>query len=52
LVGNDEPMMREIAHDVTGELIPDAGQWVAEEDPVAFCRLFTSFDARDRKEIP
>jgi hypothetical protein len=52
---NYEPMMREIADDVTGEPVPDAAHWVAEESAAACSRLFATFDARvraNREETP
>jgi len=48
LAGNYAPMMRELAEDVTRALVPDAGHWVAEENPEAFTRLLVDFDAHAR----
>ena len=45
LAANYAPMCEEIAIDVTGHLVPDAGHWVAEENPDYFCRMFIDFDA-------
>jgi pimeloyl-ACP methyl ester carboxylesterase len=50
LARNYVPMMREIANNVTGQLVPDAGHWVAEESPAYFSRLFADFDGRVREE--
>jgi hypothetical protein len=55
LARNYEPIMREIADDVTGEPVPDAGHCIAEESAAAFSRLFATFDARvraNREETP
>ena len=41
-------MCEEIALDVTGHLVPDAGHWVAEENPDYFCRMFLQFDSSAR----
>jgi pimeloyl-ACP methyl ester carboxylesterase len=52
LAANYAPMCEEVAIDVTGHLVPDAGHWVAEENPDYFCRMFIEFDtsARTRPE--
>lgn len=44
LAVNYPPMCEEIAEDVRGELIPECGHWVAEEQPERFTRLFLDFD--------
>jgi pimeloyl-ACP methyl ester carboxylesterase len=36
LAANYAPMCEEVALDVTGHLVPDAGHWVAEEHPELF----------------
>ncbi|WP_405632958.1 hypothetical protein OG933_43360 [Streptomyces sp. NBC_00016] len=41
-------MCEEIAENVTGHLVPDAGHWVAEENPACFTRMFLDFDASTR----
>jgi hypothetical protein len=41
-------MCEEIAIDVTSHLVPDAGHWVAEENPDYFCRMFIDFDTSAR----
>jgi pimeloyl-ACP methyl ester carboxylesterase len=48
LAANYAPMCEEVAIDVTGHLVPDAGHWVAEENPDYFCRMFLEFDASVR----
>jgi pimeloyl-ACP methyl ester carboxylesterase len=48
LAANYAPMCEEIAINVTGHLVPDAGHWVAEENPDYFCRMFLEFDASAR----
>jgi nucleoside-diphosphate-sugar epimerase len=48
LAANYAPMCEEIAIDVTGHLVPDAGHWVAEENPGYFCRMFIDFDTSAR----
>lgn len=48
LAANYEPMCREIADDVTGGLVPDAGHWVPEENPEEFARMFVDFDQSAR----
>ncbi len=45
-------MCEEIATDVTGHLVPDAGHWVAEENPDYFCRMFIEFDTSPRTKQP
>ena len=52
LAANYAPMCEEIAIDVTGHLVPDAGHWVAEENPDYFCRMFIDFDASARTRQP
>jgi pimeloyl-ACP methyl ester carboxylesterase len=42
------PMCEKVALDVTGHLVPDAGHWVAEENPDYFCRMFIEFDSSAR----
>jgi hypothetical protein len=41
-------MCEEVALDVTEHLVPDAGHWVAEENPDYFCRMFIQFDSSAR----
>lgn len=48
LAKNYPPMCEEIAESVTGQLIPDCGHWVAEEQPELFATMFCDFDARAR----
>jgi pimeloyl-ACP methyl ester carboxylesterase len=48
LAANYAPMCEEVAIDVTGHLVPDAGHWVAEENPDYFCRMFLEFDTSVR----
>jgi hypothetical protein len=38
LARNYAPIRQEVALDVTGHLVPDAGHWIAEEDPDYFSR--------------
>ncbi|HVD79345.1 MAG TPA: hypothetical protein VNB87_02340 [Propionibacteriaceae bacterium] len=45
-------MCEEIAIDVTGHLVPDAGHWAAEENPDYFCRMFIEFDTSARTREP
>ena len=52
LAANYAPMCEEIAIDVTGHLVPDAGHWVAEENPDYFCRMFIEFDTSARTRQP
>jgi pimeloyl-ACP methyl ester carboxylesterase len=52
LAANYAPMCEEIAIDVTEQLVPDAGHWVAEENPDYFCRMFIDFDASARSRQP
>jgi pimeloyl-ACP methyl ester carboxylesterase len=52
LAANYAPMCEEIAIDVTGHLVPDAGHWVAEENPDYFCRMFIEFDTSARTRRP
>ena len=52
LAANYAPMCEEIAIDVTGQLVPDAGHWVAEENPDYFCRMFIKFDTSARTRQP
>jgi pimeloyl-ACP methyl ester carboxylesterase len=49
LATNYPPMCEEIADNVTGHLVPDAGHWVAEENPEYFARMFLDFDAGVRQ---
>jgi pimeloyl-ACP methyl ester carboxylesterase len=48
LAANYGPMCEEVANDVTSHLVPDAGHWVAEENPDYFCRMFIDFDTSAR----
>lgn len=48
LAKNYAVMCEDIAHHVTGELIPHSGHWVAEENPSAFVDTFLRFDDRAR----
>lgn len=41
-------MCEEVAESVTGQLVPDCGHWVAEEQPAYFTRMFCAFDAAAR----
>jgi pimeloyl-ACP methyl ester carboxylesterase len=41
-----EPMMQEVADDVTGVRIPDSAHWIAEENPEAFLAALLPFLAR------
>ena len=41
-------MCEEVATNVTGHLVPDAGHWVAEENPDGFTRMFLDFDRAAR----
>jgi hypothetical protein len=41
-------MCEEVADNVTGHLVPDAGHWVAEENPGYLCRMFIEFDSSAR----
>lgn len=43
-----QAMCEEVAHSVTGQLVPDCGHWVAEEQPAYFTRMFCEFDAAAR----
>jgi pimeloyl-ACP methyl ester carboxylesterase len=52
LAANYAPMCEEVAIDVTGHLVPDAGHWVAEENPDYFCRMFIEFDTSARTRQP
>lgn len=52
LAANYAPMCEEIAIDVGGHLVPDAGHWVAEENPDYFCRMFIDFDTSARIRQP
>jgi pimeloyl-ACP methyl ester carboxylesterase len=52
LAANYAPMCEEVAIDVTGHLVPDAGHWVAEENPDYFCRMFIDFDTSARARQP
>lgn len=48
LATNYLPMCEEIAENVTGHLVPDAGHWVPEEQPEALTRLWLEFDSTAR----
>jgi pimeloyl-ACP methyl ester carboxylesterase len=48
LAKNYPPMCEEIAENVTGHLVPNAGHWVTEEQPDSFVRMFLDFDAHAR----
>jgi pimeloyl-ACP methyl ester carboxylesterase len=52
LAANYGPMCEEVAIDVTNHLVPDAGHWVAEENPDYFCRMFIDFDTSARTQPP
>jgi pimeloyl-ACP methyl ester carboxylesterase len=52
LAANYVPMCEEVAVDVTGHLVPDAGHWVAEENPDYFCCMFIDFDTSARTRQP
>lgn len=41
-------MVKEIAHDAIGQLIPESGQRVAEDAPERFVALVTKSDTRSR----
>ncbi|WP_084541368.1 alpha/beta fold hydrolase [Nocardioides alkalitolerans] len=49
LAANYGPMCRDVAENVTTELIPDAGHWVPEEQPEALIDLFLRFDTDARR---
>ena len=49
LAANYGPMCEEVAVDVTAQLVPGAGHWVAEEQPKALTRLFVEFDTAARR---
>jgi pimeloyl-ACP methyl ester carboxylesterase len=42
-----EQIGHEIADDVTVHAIPDAGHWIAEENPAALVQAVLRFDSRD-----
>lgn len=44
-------MCEDIAENVRGELIPECGHWVAEEQPEHFTRLFLDFDTDARSSV-
>ena len=48
LAANYPGMCEEVATNVTGHLVPDAGHWVAEENPDGFTRMFLDFDRAAR----
>jgi pimeloyl-ACP methyl ester carboxylesterase len=48
LAVNYEAMCRDIADNVTGHLIPNAGHWTAEEQPASFVTMFLDFDTAAR----
>ncbi|MDV3128440.1 alpha/beta hydrolase [Mycobacterium sp. 21AC1] len=50
LAKNYRPMCEEIADSVTGQLVPDCGHWVAEEQPEYFTSMFCEFDAAARAQ--
>jgi pimeloyl-ACP methyl ester carboxylesterase len=52
LAANYVPMCEEVAFDVTGHLVPDAGHWVAEENPDYFCCMFIDCDTSARTRQP
>ena len=52
LAANYGPMCEEVANDVTSHLVPDAGHWVAEENPDYFSRMFIGFDTSARTGQP
>jgi hypothetical protein len=43
--------VEEVADNVTGHLVPDAGHWTAEENPDYFTRMFLDFDATARQQL-
>jgi pimeloyl-ACP methyl ester carboxylesterase len=49
LAVNYRAMCEEIADNVIGQLVPDAGHWIAEENPEYFGRMFLDFDAAARQ---
>jgi pimeloyl-ACP methyl ester carboxylesterase len=49
LAANYPAMCEEVAVNVTGQLVPDAGHWIAEENPGYFARMFLDFDADVRQ---
>lgn len=51
LAANCKPMCEEFAHNVTGELVPDSGHWVPEENPDYFVRMFLDFDGKARTGV-
>ncbi|MFI1031374.1 alpha/beta fold hydrolase [Streptomyces sp. NPDC020951] len=48
LAANYQAMCEEVAKNVTGHLVPDAGHWVPEENPAYFTRMFLDFDTSAR----
>lgn len=48
LAKNFRAMCEEVAHSVTGQLVPECGHWVAEEQPAYFTRMLCEFDAAAR----
>ena len=48
LAANYKAMCKEIADNVTGHLVPEAGHWIAEENPHYFTQMFLDFDAAAR----
>jgi pimeloyl-ACP methyl ester carboxylesterase len=54
LAANYAPMCEEVAANVTGHLVPDAGHWIPEENPDGFTRMFLDFDraARAASQVP
>jgi pimeloyl-ACP methyl ester carboxylesterase len=41
-----EAMMREVAEDVTGVIVPGTAHWVPEENPAAFLDALLAFSGR------
>ncbi|MCV7420488.1 alpha/beta hydrolase [Mycobacterium yunnanensis] len=48
LATNFLDMCEEVADSATGQLVPDCGHWVAEEQPAYFTKMFCDFDAAAR----
>lgn len=48
LAKNYLAMCQDIAENVRGELVPDCGHWVAEEQPEKFVAMFVDFDTDAR----
>jgi pimeloyl-ACP methyl ester carboxylesterase len=49
LAANYPAMCEEVAVNVTGHLVPDAGHWIAEENPDYLARMFLDFDTEVRQ---